>query len=98
MLVRNVAASRAQLAALAAGCLLLTLALAGAAAEKYALLGKPAPDLVARGLDGENVRVSEHRGEVVVVSFWSGSCSTCRRITGRAAWTRCTTCCCASAS
>jgi len=57
---------------------LLTLALASAAAERYTLLGKPAPDLVARGLDGENVRVSEHRGEVVVVSFWSGSCNTCR--------------------
>ena len=44
-----------------------------AAAEKYELLGQPAPDLVARGLTGENVRLSEHRGEVVVVSFWSGS-------------------------
>ena len=49
-----------------------------AAAERYELIGKPAPDLVARGLTGENVRVSEHRGEVVVVSFWSGSCNTCR--------------------
>jgi peroxiredoxin len=49
------------------------------AAEKYELLGQPAPDLVARSLTGENVRVSEHRGEVVVVSFWSGSCNTCRR-------------------
>lgn len=58
------------------------LALAGAAvcfaAEKYDLIGQPAPDLVARGLSGENVRVSEHRGEVVVVSFWSGRCNTCR--------------------
>jgi peroxiredoxin len=47
-------------------------------AEKYELLGKQAPDLVARGLSGENVRLSEHRGEVVVVSFWSGTCNTCR--------------------
>jgi thiol-disulfide isomerase/thioredoxin len=47
-------------------------------ADKYDLVGKPAPDLVARGLTGENVRISEHRGEVVVVSFWSGSCNTCR--------------------
>ncbi|HUQ10112.1 MAG TPA: TlpA disulfide reductase family protein [Steroidobacteraceae bacterium] len=49
-----------------------------AAAEKHELLGLPAPDLVARGLSGENVRVSEYRGQVVVVSFWSGSCNTCR--------------------
>jgi peroxiredoxin len=48
------------------------------AAEKYELLGQPAPDLVARGLTGQNVRLSEHRGEVVVVSFWSGTCNTCR--------------------
>jgi peroxiredoxin len=48
------------------------------AAEKYELIGQPAPDLVARGLTGQNVRISEHRGEVVVVSFWSGSCNTCR--------------------
>jgi peroxiredoxin len=58
--------------------MLLAISLSGFAAEKYALIGKPAPDLVARGLGGENVRVSEHRGEVVVVSFWSGSCNTCR--------------------
>jgi len=77
LLDRNVA-SHAQFAALASGCVLLLLAFAAFAAEKYALYGKPAPDLVARGLDGENVRVSEHRGEVVVVSFWSGSCNTCR--------------------
>ncbi len=51
--------------------------LPAAAAEEYSLAGQPAPDLVARALNGENVRVSEHRGEVVVVSFWSGSCSTC---------------------
>jgi peroxiredoxin len=48
------------------------------AAERHDLLGRPVPDLVARGLDGENVRISEFRGQVVVVSFWSGSCNTCR--------------------
>src|SRR6185503_16593248 len=46
--------------------------------DRYELLGQPAPDLVARDLSGVNVRLSEHRGEVVVVSFWSGACSTCR--------------------
>jgi peroxiredoxin len=67
----------ALLAALALGCLLL--APAGLHAQDgHELIGKPAPDLVARGITGENVRISEHRGEVVVVSFWSGSCNTCR--------------------
>jgi peroxiredoxin len=76
-----VAASRARIAALASACLLsfaLILVTAANAAEPGALVGKPAPDLVARGISGENVRISEHRGEVVVVSFWSGSCNTCR--------------------
>ena len=72
-----------RLAAFAAGCALALLAAAllpapASAAEQHELIGKPAPDLVARGLTGQNVRVSEHRGEVVVVSFWSGSCNTCR--------------------
>jgi len=78
LLDRNVAKTRARFAALATGCVLFLAALAAPAADRYDLVGKPAPDLVARGLSGENVRISEHRGEVVVVSFWSGSCNTCR--------------------
>ena len=78
MLVSDVAAPHARFAAFALGCVLLLAALAASAAEKYDLVGKPAPDLVARGVTGGNVRISEHRGEVVVVSFWSGSCNTCR--------------------
>jgi peroxiredoxin len=70
--------ARARFAAHALACALPLLASAVPAAERYELIGKPAPDLVARGLSGENVRISEHRGEVVIVSFWSGSCNTCR--------------------
>jgi len=73
-----VAARYARLAALAFGCALLFAPLTVNSAEHYRLVGKPAPELVARGISGENVRISEHRGEVVVVSFWSGSCNTCR--------------------
>jgi peroxiredoxin len=78
LLDRNGAVSRARFAAHALLLLAGSLAAGAVAAEKYDLVGKPAPDLVARGLTGENVRISEHRGEVVVVSFWSGSCNTCR--------------------
>ncbi len=76
LLVRSHAAP---LARFAASALLGLVASAAGAADRYDLLGKPAPDLVARGITGQNVRISEHRGEVVIVSFWSGSCSTCRR-------------------
>ncbi|MEO8018418.1 MAG: TlpA disulfide reductase family protein [Pseudomonadota bacterium] len=78
LLVEPKAASHTRFAALALGCVLFVGGLSARAAESYELLGQPAPDLVARGLKGENVRLSEHRGEVVVVSFWSGSCNTCR--------------------
>jgi len=78
LLVSSVARARARIAALALACALPLLTPSASAAERYELIGKPAPDLVARGLTGENVRVSEHRGEVVIVSFWSGSCNTCR--------------------
>jgi peroxiredoxin len=73
LLVSPKAALLAGFAALALACVSVA-----PAAEKYDLVGQPAPELVARGLSGENVRISEHRGEVVVVSFWSGSCNTCR--------------------
>lgn len=77
LLVDARAALHARIAALLA-FVLGTLAVTASAASPYELIGKPAPDLVARSLTGENVRISEHRGEVVVVSFWSGTCNTCR--------------------
>jgi len=78
LLVRTVDVLQSRFAALALGCVLTFGGITANAVEEYPLLGQPAPDLVARGLSGENVRLSEHRGEVVVVSFWSGACNTCR--------------------
>ena len=62
------------------GVLGLTLAAAaGFAAEPpYALLGQAAPDFALHAVAGDNVRLSEHRGEVVVLNFWSSRCSPCR--------------------
>jgi peroxiredoxin len=48
------------------------------AVERHALLGAAAPDFAARAVSGGNVRLSEHRGDVVVVTFWSGRCNPCR--------------------
>jgi thiol-disulfide isomerase/thioredoxin len=45
---------------------------ASAAAPAAALLGKPAPELVGRPIaGGGNVRLSEHQGEVVMLTFWT---------------------------
>ncbi len=61
---------------------LLALTLAAAAASKaqtsYPLIGQAAPDFALRAAAGSNMRLSEHRGEVVVLSFWSSRCAQCR--------------------
>ena len=51
---------------------------AAAAEQPYRLIGQPAPDFALRAVRGVNVRLSEHRGEVVVLSFWSSRCTPCR--------------------
>lgn len=56
----------------------LALGIVGAAAAApHPLLGQPAPDFALQAVAGSNVRLAEHRGEVVVLSFWSSRCSTC---------------------
>jgi peroxiredoxin len=52
--------------------------MASVAASAYFLLGHEAPDFALRAVAGSNVRLSEHRGDVVVLSFWSSRCSNCR--------------------
>ncbi len=35
------------------------------------LVGKDAPDFALKGRDGRNLRLSEYRGQVVLVNFWA---------------------------
>ena len=48
------------------------------AARFHASRGVPAPDFALRALAGPNVRLSEHIGQVVVISFWGVGCDGCR--------------------
>src|SRR5580658_9114646 len=54
------------------GAVLTTASLvASSSAAAPTLVGKAAPDFVLKGMDGRNLRMSEFRGQVVLVNFWA---------------------------
>jgi len=53
------------------GLVLAMLASTATLAAVPTLIDKDAPDFVLKGLDGRNLRLSEFRGQVVLVNFWA---------------------------
>lgn len=56
----------------------LAVTAAGSAPARAQGLGEIAPDVLGATLDGTEVQVSRHRGQVVVLSFWAAWCAPCR--------------------
>ncbi len=48
------------------------------AVAQIAAAEAPAFDFVLKSASGENIRLSEYRGQVVVINFWSTRCGACR--------------------